>query len=303
MLKLSKKQRYLFVFGLLIAVGFLIWLISWTDLKTLLIHVQEIHLGWFLLAAFTVFILNIIKVFRFYYLARDVHIPITLKGSVRAHFIAQIIGRLTPSKLGEGIKIFFLHQDKKKLGFVFLIEKLADTITLITVAVFALYTFGSFYNAFLTLFGIFLIILIAIFYIDKILNFILKRNILEDQWFKLLLAEISPEQWLMVVGFSTIIRFLILSVPYIIAVSLGITISLWLLFQIFTISMIVGSLSGLPGGLGTREVSFSFLLITYAALSKDISIVLVLLAAFTDLIVESIMAVIGGVWYWAAQKK
>jgi len=274
---------------------------KWINLFDSLQYVKDLGWVFFVFAAFTILIINIAKMFRFYYLSRDLKLSISLKDTTIAHFIAPIIGRITPAKLGEGFKIFILKGDKKKLGFVFILEKLADTFTLLIISVFAVYTFGSFYSAYATLAVLFIIMVFALFNFETVVNLMFRKNILKDNWFKSELAEVSQLQWIIFIGFSTIIRFLILSVPYIIAVAFKLDVSIWLIFQMYAVSMLVGWLSGLPGGIGTREISFSFLLVNYASISLEIAGIVAILVIVTDLIIESLLALIG--WGWMKVKR
>ena len=236
---------------------------------------------------------------RFYYLQHGLKLGISFKDSLIANSIAPIVGRLTPAKLGEGVKLFILKHDKKKVGFIFVMEKLADIFTLLVVSVFAIYTLGSYYNAYITLAVIFIGVIIVLFNIEKFLNFVLKKNILEDSWFRNSLAEISPLQWMVFACFSTVMRFLIMSVPFIISAALGFDISLWIIIQTYAIAVLIGNVSGLPGGIGTREISFSFLLVTYASLPKEAAGIIALMVIFTDLVIESLLALVG----WLFLKK
>ena len=127
----------------------------------------------------------------------------------------------------------------------------------------------------------------------KFLNFFFGKNLLADQWFKENLMKVGYMQWLLYLAYSTLIRFLILSVPWIVAKALGIGVPMWLMFMIFAVSSLIGNLSGLPGGIGTREASFGFLLITYAFIAKEPAGIIVLLSLLADVLVEGILAAIG----------
>lgn len=296
-----KKSYKSYLIRSVLAIIIILIFLKWINIFDSVRYIKEISFSFFFLAAFTILIINITKMFRFYYLAKDLNIDLSLKDAIIAHFIAPIIGRITPAKLGEGLKIFILKKDRKKLGFAFILEKLTDTFTLLIISVFAVYTFGSFYNAYITLVVLFILIIVGLFNIEKILNFMFRKPLLHDKWFKSLLQEISPAQIIVFIAFSTIIRFLILSVPYIISTAFGLNISIWLIFQMYAVSMLIGWLSGLPGGIGTREFSFSFLLITYASVTKDLAGIVALLVIITDLIIESLLALVG--WVWLRGKK
>ena len=293
----EKLRVWSYIIRAIIAIAIIVFFIKWFNLGNALSSLAKINPWFIVLSLFTVFVINIAKMFRFYYLARDLNINLGLKETILAHLVAPIVGRATPAKLGEGVKIYFLKKDPKKLGFTFIMEKLADIITILIIAFFAIYAFGSYYNAYVTLTFLLVLIVVVLFNIEKVLNFVFRKNILEDQWFRNLLYEISPRQWICFGAYSTIIRFLIMSVPYIMATALGIPTSMWMLFQLYAISLIIGNLSGLPGGIGSRELTFSFLLLHYAMLSKETAGILALLVVATDLITEGLLALTGIIWY------
>ena len=74
-------------------------------------------------------------------------------------------------------------------------------------------------------------------------------------------------------------------------------VNLWIIFQLYALSILIGTVSGLPGGIGSREISFAFLLVTYAMVTKDQAGIIALLVIATDLMIESCMAIVGGIWY------
>ena len=278
-----------------IAIALVVFLlfIKWTNISQGIAELRNLHLIPYIIACLTIVVVQLSKNLRFYYLAQDLKLEIGFWQTLRAHFIVPIIGRVTPAKLGEGMKIFMLCKARKELGFVFIMEKLTDTCTLLIISLFSIYTFGSYVNIWLGIAAVMVLMLVMLFNIGKILNFFLKKNIFEDQWFLNQLKKVSPMQWIAFLGYSTLIRFLVLSVPFIILLSLDMPLPLWLVFQMYGLSMVIGNISGLPGGIGSREFSYAFLLLTYGGLGKETAGVAALLVVFTDLMVESVLALIG----------
>lgn len=288
-----KKKSKKFLIRLIIAIIVVLIFLKWINIFDSVKYIKKIAIGYFILASLTVFIIQIVKATRFYFLAKSIKVDISYKKNLLVHFVAPIIGRITPARVGEGSKVFFFKKDRKKLGFSFIVEKLADIATLLVVCLFAIFTFSAYFNSVLAFIILFVIGIIMLLNIEKILNFVLRKNILEDKWFKKNLKQIPKKQLTLFIINSIIVRFLVLTVPFIIALSLNLKISYFLVFQMYALSMIIGWLSGLPGGIGTREFVYSFLLITYANIPKEIAGIASILVIFTDLLVESSIALVG----------
>ena len=271
-----------------VGIGFLIAVLAWFDVFASLSLLKGLRIEFFLIACGIVVCIHALKALRFYALAQELSVHCSLKS-----MIAPISGRVTPGKLGELSKVALLRGDKKTLSFVFILEKLADMVTLSIVAAFGIFAFGNYVQAWLGMVIIIIAAMIVLWKFEKLLNFFVGRNLLEDQWFKEHLVKIGHMQWLLYLAYSTLIRFLILSVPWVVAKALGIDIPMWLMFMIFAVSSLVGNLSGLPGGIGTREASFGFLLITYALVAKEPAGIIVVLSLLADLLVESVLGSVG----------
>ena len=288
-----QRKTIINILKYVLGIGFLVAVLAWFDIFNSLYLLSDIQIEFFVIACLIVVCVHLLKTLRFYALAQELDVPNTFWQMILAHMIAPIVGRVTPGKLGELSKVALLKGDKKILSFVFILEKLADMITLCIVAVFGIYAFGNYMQAWLGMVVIIIAALIVLWKFEKFLNFFFGKNLLADQWFKENLMKVGYMQWLLYLAYSTLIRFLILSVPWIVAKALGIGVPMWLMFMIFAVSSLIGNLSGLPGGIGTREASFGFLLITYAFIAKEPAGIIVLLSLLADVLVEGILAASG----------
>src|SRR3989344_4567867 len=114
---MNKKIWVAYVIKAVLMLALLAEFIKWTNLVDSVLRVPDIPLVFLMLAAITVIVVNAAKMYRFWLFAKGLGLRIGVKEFIIAHSIAPIIGRITPAKLGEGIKIMLLKADKKKLGF------------------------------------------------------------------------------------------------------------------------------------------------------------------------------------------
>jgi len=106
--------------------------------------------------------------------------------------------------------------------------------------------------------------------IGKILNFILKRDIFHDEWLRQIIVKVNLINWILLLLSSLAIWFIGISAQYLMAKSLGFTIPILLLIRISALTVIAGLLSGLPGGLGVSQLTFTHLAMLYCDVSKEL---------------------------------
>jgi len=106
--------------------------------------------------------------------------------------------------------------------------------------------------------------------VEKILNFFLRRDIFHERWFRERIEKVNFSNWLFFGLNSLMLWFIGILGQYIMAKSLGFTISMLLLIRISALTVITSMLSGLPGGLGISQLTFTHLAVLYSGVSKEL---------------------------------
>jgi uncharacterized membrane protein YbhN (UPF0104 family) len=269
---------------------------KWINLADAFDLMKDIRLSIFFFTIFLLFLVHLTKALRTYLFMKSLNFKLNFHKNFIVHMIVPIIGRFTPGQIGEGAKIFFLGKNKE-ITFTFILEKVIDIIILMVISLFAIINFKFFVKSYLIFILLAIIGVIALLNIEKILNLILRRKVFEKKWFKIYLRKSSPKNLALFLFFSLIVRLLLLIFPYFIALSMNIKISLLMIIQAYSLAMLVGIVSGLPGGLGSKEFTLTFLLINFAYLNKDIAGIYTLFITFSLILGESLFASISYLIY------
>ncbi|GEM_PF-6790525 len=249
---------------LAIAVVIFLVFLSWIGIMDTLVYLSEISLYMFLLGCILNAAVQVFRAIRFDVITREFGSRPPFRRNVLVHFISSLIGMVTPARLGEGGKVFLLKGDRKVLGFCFILEKIFDFSVLIAVGIIGAFLLGDYVQ--LPAWFFYLIALgvavsaVALLKIDKLLNLVFKAD-LGEKWFKDMVIRAIRSRKILLFGALTVLVWLTLFLAaYFLMLSVGVA-SGFLLFSFITaISMMVGLASGLPGGLGLSELSYTILL-------------------------------------------
>src|SRR3989338_845664 len=174
-------------------------------------YLTNANIGYFIIAIIIAFGTRFVNASRFYLLAGSIGVHLGYKKNLMVHFLTGFLGRFTPARVGEGSKVMLLEGDKQKIGFLFILEKIVDLITLVIISVIAIFTFsmyGSIGIKLMIFLGFFTIALVLLFHIEKIINLVMKRAVLEKQWFYKNLKSIPKKAFVIFLFNSLAIRFL-----------------------------------------------------------------------------------------------
>ena len=290
---LLKHLLKLFIALIIVAV-----LLKWANLHESFLLLKKAEISWLIGGIVCLLFVQIAKALRFHYLLRQMDQRVPLTRNILVHFIVPIIGLVTPAKLGEGLKVFLLGYKKRLAGFCFIIERLLDIIILVIVSLYSLiylsvelYYIYAFILAMLVVAG-----MIFIFNIERIANYLsslfIKRVVITRSWLRKRLKKLLDMRFITVILLSFAAWFFVFFMVYLLAVSIGISTSFINLSSVFAISVVIGFISSLPGGLGSREASFTFLLVGALGVSKSAAGSLAILIILAHYLLLSITAVV-----------
>lgn len=271
--------------------------LKWTNVSEGLHYLSDVNPYLFASAILLILFANLIKGFRFHLVTDALGLGLSFTRVVLVNSMCIIVGRVTPGRVGEAFKIVLLDRKNSDLSFGFVLEKIADALTVLIIAILGVGvlitegTFSTFVNSYI-LFALILLMIIAVVWkIDKVINFVAKRDVLEERWFWRNLKKLSITDWIVFVFITLLIRVAALANAILIIEALGITASWVLVAVIWNLAIIVGQVSALPGGFGAREAGYTGLLVAYASLSKELAGIAAVLVTVVDLIVESFLAI------------
>jgi uncharacterized protein (TIRG00374 family) len=190
------------------------------------------------------------------------------------HFLVPIIGRVTPAKIGEAKKIFNENLNTEEAGMAHIIERFVDIILLM---IFSLLNLNillekseRYIFVFILIFFILVFISLLIFHekflksTQKLISKI-KRKFKTEKSNELNndhndFQKIKFKQFSYIIFWSLIIWLLSFSTHYFLSKSVGMNLNFFRLSSIVALTIIISTLSGIPGGFGIRELSLNLLL-------------------------------------------
>jgi uncharacterized membrane protein YbhN (UPF0104 family) len=203
---------------------------------------------------------SILKIFRFSLVTRIYHHPIPLFEAALVQMVGISIATLTPGRVGEGSKAILLN---KRSGFpmtssvgIVVFERFFDMIFLATGAFFfSAYALQEKFTIAIGLFVIALIVLFTIFlrFFNAFKTLIPGRYI---EYFTEVDLKRSHQLAFGVFTLTSLTWIFEAGLPWMLAFSMGISITFPLVFGVICISTIAVVLSILPAGLGTMDLSF-----------------------------------------------
>lgn len=256
----SNNKKYYLRF--LIALAVLVIFLKWVNIKDYSLIHKSLGYPVFWYACFLLFFVQIIKTLRFHVLISEYGVRVPILKNVLIHCTVPILGLLTPSKLGEGAKLLMIGEKKEKAGFCFILEKLADLAILFVLGLIGVFRYTIFVNSIYLTIPLIILGIVGLVYFDRIYNLLFQRLLkhrLEKNWFLTNLKLFIKPKHISLVVLSILVWVCNIYAAYKFARIAGFEISFFDFAPIFASSIIVGLVSGLPGGIGSRETAVGLL--------------------------------------------
>lgn len=303
--KTSNKRIIKKIILLLLSFILLFLFFRYTYTNDVFDKLKNANLGLIAIATFLLLVLPIIKAFRFEMLIRKSITSYNKIQNILVHYIVPIAGFFTPGKLGEGLKILIFKGKRKYAAAFFVIEKSIDVLVLLGLSIIGLIIFKFSYSLIILLILVFIFLIILIIKIRSIgpflFNLIKKKNIAEN--LDKSSTSIGAVNWIYTLLFTLVNWIIDFSVVYLVALSVGIKINFFILIYIFSMSMIIGVISGLPGGLGSREISFLIIMQAFLNIDKGLILSFNIVLLFITYFIYIITYIIGFVVYNRLENK
>ncbi len=288
--KKIKKHIVKLIVAVIVLLIFFRWINVWDSFEIM----KEVTWSYLLLAFIVYALSQVVRAWRFYVISVSLRKRINIGRNILAHFIAPVVGRLTPGRIGEAVKILLIGSDKKTLGFCFIFEKIMDLLVLLVIVFAFIINIQQMVKVYLIVIVIFIGIIIVAFNFDRILNLglkiISKGKVLEKGWFRKNLSKIRAVAYIRLFLLTVVIWVMNFLTAYLIVFSIGESINFILISLILAASILMAVVSGIPGGFGVREFSLAFLLGSFAGFTESAAGAYAILFTLLILTTESIMA-------------
>jgi len=258
---------------------------------------RQADLTWILGGAGCVVMVQVVKAWRFRELAIVLNRPVPFFRCLLAHLIVPILGFITPGKLGEGAKIFYLNASRKELGFLFIVERIQDLLMLLIIAGMG-FAFSDFYIiSYLVLAGVVLGGIVLFLKLDWFLNQFtrrfLKKQFFSENWFMERSRELLKPRFFLASSLTVLVWFVTFGSSFCFARAVGISLAYPKIALVFSWAVIMGLLSSLPGGVGVREGGITVFMDTIYSIPRATGAALAAVNLAVHYIVLSITGVLG----------
>jgi len=269
------------ILGFALLGGFLLW----TDVFKNLHYIYNLQVKSIMLVGLLVVISLTLRGLRFYSLIYRHNLYVNVSKCIYTTYASSLLSLVTPGRIGDAGKLVFFNKRKKLIPSI-IIEKLLDLSILLVTSSIGLFLFSEYVSIFFIIILLATIIILFASKIDIVLNFIMKRTVLNKGWLIDGVKEFTIKTWSVALFYTIGIWFSGILAQYFLSDSLGIHIPLLLLVQVSSISNMVGLLSGMPGGIGSTQFTFVFLMLQQISVSKEalgvfLAIFIILLYAST----------------------
>lgn len=247
------------------------------------------------LGVMSLFLTSIVKIFRFSLVTRIYHHPIPIFEAALVQMVGISIATLTPGRVGEGSKAVLLH---KRSGFpmtssvgIVIFERFFDIIFLATGAfLFSVYVLPEKFTILIGLFVVSLLLLFTVFlkFFNTFNKMIPKKYI---EYFTEVDLKASPQLVFGVFTLTALTWIFEAGLPWMLAFSMGVSVSFPLLFGVICISVIAVVFSIFPAGLGTMDLSF-LVLLPIIGVSSETALSILLIYRFFGIITPFLFSII-----------
>ncbi|HPQ40387.1 MAG TPA: lysylphosphatidylglycerol synthase transmembrane domain-containing protein [bacterium] len=252
-------RRKLLLFLVKIIVSFLVLWAVYTYLGSAETweKMQNASMSWILAGAVCVVCVQVAKAWRFREFTRVLGQSVPFSRCLLAHLIVPILGFVTPGKLGEGAKVFYLKTSKRELGFLFIVERIQDMLILLAVAGFG-FAFSEFYVlSYLVLLGAvavgFGLFLRLDWFLNRITRILLKKQYFTENWFMEKSRALLRPRFIAASALTLLVWGITFGSSYCFARAVAVDLSYPKVALVFSWAVIMGLVSSLPGGVGVRE--------------------------------------------------
>lgn len=285
---LKKLSRYWYILiGLLIFLYILFYKIDLTEVSKILIQANLFYIG---LAALLVLLMILVQPIRWNYLKKAQNINYPLKDSFFIYNIGFFLSTITPGRVGDLVKVFYLKNDGYSTGkslVSIILDRLADIVFLLFLGYLSIFFFFKDLRKDLLLFTFLGLIILALIIIsqrngnfkkliDKILGFIIPSKYkkswhLNCQDFIDDFKGYNLKNYLVISLITVVSWFFYYSSMFFLAKSIGLEVP----FIFFVLSVTLATLATLMPvsilGLGTRDAVL-LLLFSSLGINPEITI-------------------------------
>jgi uncharacterized protein (TIRG00374 family) len=261
------------VLKLLLVGAMAIIFLKWIGVNETIKLLGKANIYLFIAAVLASMSIQIVRAARFYLAARSARRHIGFGYTVAVQFVSSITGLVTPFRIGEGSKLLFYPKGRRTLAYFFVAEKIADVLSLIILGAISMLFFGRYIGNYgivviaavtaITGIGIF-----AIMRIEKLIRLVFKKNLRTDWFMQHTRIFVRKREFIYFNLLSLAIWFIMALSQDLFLRSVGIKISFATIILVMAVSLIIGLSTGIPGGIGPRELTFTFLLHAVSGVDK-----------------------------------
>ncbi|MBU1164126.1 flippase-like domain-containing protein [Patescibacteria group bacterium] len=270
---MKNKKLFKYLFSLLGVFLFLYIIIYIVDLDKLLKNIANIKIIYFVPIFGLSFILVGLKAYRWQLIMRKIDITYSLYSSFSMYAVGAFLSLVTPGKIGELAKIFYLNKDQhsiKKSLVTIIVDRMADLVFLILLVIlgFAIF-FEYFAQPFYYLIFILLLTVVGLYITFKYKLYLILIKIISPKKYKQVIFENTNEFFalfktyslrdyitaLIITSFSWITYIIQI---YLLTLALNININFLYLIPMIAVANAADMLPISISGIGTRELIFIF---------------------------------------------
>ena len=254
-------MKWNIVAKVLVALLLFMFFLTWVDVFTAF-QTVSVSWSWFFFGLILLIASQFLKAVRFGMLSNKAGIVRPYFTHFLIHNIVTSFGLVTPGKLGEGGKLFYYKDaDKRALGVCYVLEKLSDSVVFVLFSLFLLTALNFEFLIFVIL-GLLIIFIFGIVFLNPLITTFFPQFDIR------ILRIFSIGNFLNLGGQALLIWLVVFFMQYLFAFAVGLEVPFFLFAQIMAASSLLGILSGLPGGVGSRELTLTFLFTTLLAADK-----------------------------------
>ena len=258
----------------LLGIAIFIVLLSMIDLNKLWILVIKIKPNIIVPLIFLVFLILVTKALRWQFILRRQNIHISFQEALLFYLSSVYMGMITPGRLGEFGKVFYIRDKGHAYGKLFFgvfLERIFDLLILSYLAVYGMFSFYKIFSE--NLWGLFillvlvLIIIVVFYYLNNAYNLLLNiipskfRSRIIENWniFKSEFNTIGVWSYLVIFFLSISGWVIFYGVLFMLTRSMEININFLQVIFFASISAFIAMLPISYAGIGTRDVALIYL--------------------------------------------
>jgi len=258
-----KPSRW--IFGIILGICVYAIFVLFSDVSLLIEQLENIEIQFIIMGVFVVFVGLVIRALRWHLMITHLNVKINLKSTLLIYFSGTAFG-LSPGRLGEVVKSHYLKRFVNTPITVsaptIIVERFLDVFAILLIAFFAFLFSGIHHESVIFGFSALFISLFLIYqkkFLIRILTRIesipflgkISKNLISS--IDIIFVLTQPKILGKTLSLSIISWVIEASVVYFVLKAFGISLSIITTQFIYVISSLIGSISFLPGGIGTTE--------------------------------------------------